>query len=725
MRFCATLALLLLLPPLLMGQEAGSPLFSRGELASLASRIEEIEAELPPLAPLPEQWQESLRQLKEVLLVSGAHRSEARYGEALSYLLRRAEIAALPVELIRESGERSRALLAAVEGASQEELIIENLTRSSEALGPEARESSALDALRRSEVELLGIPGLEAKVEVAASLTEAFAIVEEELEGISPRELPAWGQLLRILETAASGREGLGELREELAPVTEPTERIEETPTVGIPEQRIVALGIELSPSVLELLVRHDRTLAIAFAGVLDRYRWNLAPSGEEALLAGRLALIEESHHALRRETLSRQAQRIVTAQLAEPSGQAADRLREELLEEGEAVVERYRSRRGEEDSDARRWALLSLLSHPYAQVALHAGEDDELLAATTEAVDALYEEVDRRASELLTLVARRYELTQWNFRTERLPGSFDRLVTITGELPEGESEEAATVASQLRSAYERAFNLLTNPEQNEEVPRTNLPPWSMLHGQYVEVDLRRLDGLTADVRRWFDEAQQIEEARGAFPLVHRGYQRLHYAQQRWLRQAQERYPRRMWPEPSAELAIVAEQAEAFLSGEGSRLELEALCDRFIELPALAPYLRWARKLSEEQDRFARVSSGEVTTALLDALEGAGAEGGSRPELEALLHRIDQVVATGLLDPATPVDELYRRWREAAAISFLPPGAGVAEVEEALEALRRYTEAGFLPPGEAQELYRSLSRRAIELLAGNGEVADE
>ncbi|MFW6329063.1 MAG: hypothetical protein ACOC28_03115 [Alkalispirochaetaceae bacterium] len=709
-----------------------------GETSRLLDALEEREATLPPLSPLPESWREDLARLGDELLSAGVHRSASRYEELSPYLYRHARVAGLPVDRIRESGDRSLSVLSALAGERREELFIGALLHADDGAPTDLSEGAVGHALRRAEIELLTVEGLGAKLEVAGRLTEALELASEE-SGVSG-ELPEWELVREEIATAVAAgerltaleREGSGEALSDLALDLASGEN-RPIPPVGLPESDLLRATMSLSVRELELLLRHEARVAITLAAILDGYRWNLAPSGAQAPLHSRLAILELSHRELQKETVRRRVEEAVRSLEGDQRFQESRALTEELLSEGRNILERYQERLSGTDTDARRWALLSLLAHPYAQRVLHEEGEQALLDATGERVEALYAEVDRRAMELVGLVARRYDLEEWSLSSEGLPRSFDRIVSIRFTLPEEQREREQEIATQLRSAYERAFNLITNPDQNEEQERFGLPPWSMLHGQYVEAVAAAaaeaaplFQGLEEDLERWFREAADAEDQRAAFPFYYRGYRRLAYAQERWVESVESRLPRRMWPQTSAELDLYAAWTDGFATGEASLYETEQRFARLGEPTVMDAHRSWAARLTEERRRHEQVSRRAVTSALISSLETPPAQEAVTPaDLEALLHRISDAQSWELLDPSVAAEELYDRWRSLAVVTLLPPEADVEELQEAVAFSEELMVQGLLSRQEAERFYRELSRRGVEALRMSREGRDE
>lgn len=704
------------------------------DVGALVERIEEEEASLPPLSPLSEGWLESVEELGERLLQSGVHRSGSRYEESVAYLYARADWAGLPVERIKESRQESEALFAAVAGGPGERAVTATLLGAEEKAieAGEAPESGALDALRRREVELLTRRSLIEKAAAAESIATGTELVVEMEDALSIADAPLWRRVAELFRDASGAVEDLtggGDLDREAQPL-----RLDAEPRLGVPEAELLRVLGGASPALLEMALRWDGEIALGASLFFDRYRWSLAPLGAEARLGALLFVLQEQQRELYKRLFEGRLQERRESALISREQSASEELRQQLLTEAEGVLRRFeeRSRRGDEESE--RWALLSVLSHPYAQTLLFREGGSELRGALQRRVRELYEEVDDRARELLGLVARRHAVADWEYLVTPLPNSFDRIVTVRF-LPKEGAEVDAEVTEQLADAYYRAFNLVTNPEQNQDAPGQGVARWSMLHGQYLETRELRGDAVETsgfqgrfrdELEPWFLEAEREREPRGAFPFHYRGYQRLSYEQDSWLASTRERLPRRMAPLPNPDLLLAADLTKRFLDGEASLYVTERLLSYLLKVEILPPQFAWSEALEEARSWHTRTSSAETTAALLTLLsEGEGVPGeyaALTAVLESRLRRVLLLQELDLLDQSTSLERVYATWMENAASLLLRDGetgsgrGEEARIRRALTLPEEWQESGLLQAAVAEEFYRVLSREATRML---------
>jgi hypothetical protein len=726
------LLLTLLLPVYLPAQTSATDwIEALGDPAvgSVVSRIEEEEANLPPLSPLSQRWLEAVEELGARLLLSGVHRSEARYQEVTAYLYERARWAGVPAQRIARFRRQSETLLATVADGPDELVVTAELlgTQSGSVERGEASESGALDALRRAEMELLTASSLSEKARAAERIAAATELVVEMEESLSFADAPAWSSLAVLLRET---RRVVEELRR---PGGEPTLPLTEMePELGVPEEAILGALGGGSPALIEMALRWDPQIALGAATFFDRYRWSLAPLGGRAQLGAQLFVIEERQRELYLELFRRRAAERRESVALSRQETASEQLREQLLREGKSVLSRFEERSHRGDEEGERWALLSVLSHPLAQTLLFREGEVRLRETLRRKVDSLYDEVDTRARELIGLVARRHAVADWEYLVTPVPDSFDRIVTVE-YLPNEGLESRPELIEQLSDAYFRAFNLTTNPEQNLDARGRRVAKWSMLHGQYFETREVRRPGRDAgleegrfrqELEAWFLAADEEEEPRAAFPFAYRGYQRIHHEQRAWLSSAGERLPRRMAPIPPADLLLAAEVAGAFLAGDASLHATENLLGYLLEADILPAHFAWAEALSETRRRYERVSSSETTAALLTLLSEQGELTEGYPALRAVmegrLRRILLLQELGLLDPSIPLATLYDTWSETALDLLLRED----RIADALALPERWQEEGLLPPEAAERFYRALSVEGTRLL-GSGEVEDE
>ncbi|MFP4408080.1 MAG: hypothetical protein ACLFPW_06120, partial [Spirochaetaceae bacterium] len=316
--------------------------------------------------------------------------------------------------------------------------------------------------------------------------------------------------------------------------------------------------------------------------------------------------------------------------------------------------------------------------------------------------------------------VARRHGVAEWSYEVTPLPDSFDRIVTIQ-LLPEEEAEVDRALEEQLSEAYYRAFNLVTNPEQNEELVGHGLAAWSMLHGQYFEPVIRsdeRAPRFSERLRPWFLQEERSEEPRGSFPFVYRGYQRLSFAQSEWLRRSEKGRPGRWHPKVPVELHLVNEEVARFLNGERNLFELRETLDSLMDSSLRRSHVVWASALEELEGRYVTESRGKLTTELLEELRSEpGRTERLVPSLEARLRRIRFLRELELIDPEVGEEAVYDAWIESAVPALL----ATAPIDEALQLPRRWRETRLLGSSGARRFYRELSSEGVEALLREGE----
>lgn len=703
-------------------------------VVTLVDRIEEEEAALPPLSPLSEAWLASVAELGERVIEAGVHRSDSRYQGCAAYLYERADWAGLPAERIKRFREESERLIAAVAGGPGELAVTATLLGAAEGAieAGEAPESGALDALRRTEVELLTRGSLEERARAGERIAAGTALVVEMEDALSAADAPPWSNVAAIIRDASAA---VTELTDGAVSGRGPEPLIlySPEPRVGIPEREILRVLGNATPSVLELALRWDGEIALGSSLFFDRYRWTLAPLGDAARLGAQMFVLEEKQRELYNRLFEGRLERRRESVRLSREERASEELRQELLREAEGVLRRFEERARRGDSESERWALLSVLSHPYAQTLLFGEGEPEFRERLRRKVRELYEEVDGRARELVGLVARRHAVTDWDYLVTPIPNSFDRIVTVRF-LPNEGVEPGAEVTQQLADAYYRAFNLVTNPEQNQDGPGQGVARWSMLHGQYLET--LELGGDAADssdrqsfrevLAPWFLEAEREIEPRAAFPFFFRGYQRLRFEQESWLASTGERLPRRMAPLPTPELLLAADLADSFISGESSLYATERLLSYVLEAEMLPAQFAWAEALEGAKSWHSRTSRAETTTALLSLLserEGLpGQYAALTAVLESRLRRVLLIQDLDLLDESISLDEVYGRWMENAASLLLGDAeaesspAGEARMRRSLMLPEEWQQRGLLQRPAAERFYRVLSREATSLL---------
>ena len=730
MRIASRLTIFLFfLPTILLAQEISSDwIDSLGDprVAELAARIEEEESRLPPLSPLSQPWFDAVESMGEALLRSGVHRSSNRYEAVASYLYERGAWAGLPSERLRKERTGNERLLGTVTDGPEEQVLVAELlgTAQDRVEAGEAGETSALDALRRLEVVLLTSSSLSEKAELAGRARQAMTLLLEMRGGISEEQ--NWGLFEELFLEAAGAVEAFrvpGD--DESVTIGESSEL-----QVGVGETELLPTLRTLDPASVEMALRWDEQVALGAATFFDQYRWSLAPAGDGAELGALLFVLEEKQTELYRELFRRRLREHREELLLRDRHSSAEELREQLLGEATSVLSRYEERARGNDDEAERWALLSVLSHPYAQMVLFQEGEASLRGQLRRRVETLYAEVDTRARDLVSLVARRHGIGEWSYEVTPIPDSFDRIITVR-LLPAGEEEVATSLEEQLSEAYYRAFNLVTNPEQNQEVSGQGVAAWSMLHGQYFEPVVVRDGsgpGFRDHLRPWFLQEARAEEARGGFPFAYRGYQRISFAQRDWLRDAREAKPRRMYPRVPAAIHLAAEEVSRFLAGERTLFETEGALSFLLDTELLPPHFAWASALEDARSRYGNVSRAEATAGLLARLELAPEQEQARPReliqvaalLEAQLRRVQLLRELELLSSDLGEGGIYDAWIESA----VPRLVATDRLGDALELPARWREAGLLTSSGAERFYRALSAAGVEALQRE-EEADE
>ena len=733
--------LLSMLPGLLFSQKpARSWLPENSDLDRILRGIWAEETRLAPLSPLSEGWLETVEELGETMLELGVAADGELFDNASSYLFRRAAFSGHPDDLIRSTFVESRRFFAGFAGESTEALLVAILEGSSEVTvrrridEGEGAPVDAVAALRVLVIELITAPTLEEKTRLAGRGAEAVELLrtEEAAAEYELDELPRWELIYRYFSDAASaaasvaatddgaGRSvpAIGDGRREVGNAAElgiPAE-------VGIPEQAVLPLFDRLPEGSIELLIRYDGRIALTLATLLDRYRWELTPVPAVRRAGEELILIARRQRDIRRRLLSEGVDEQLSGLLRGKSFDESEQLLQEMRREGERALSRFADLPA--GGESRRWALLSILSQPLAQVALFEGEDEDLRDSVVRAVEELYGDVDRRARELMGVVMRRYPDTDWEYEIRAVADSFDRIVRISVSMDPEEAGGAAAnerVAAQLSDAYYRAFNLVTNPEQNVEARGRGMSTWSMLHGQYVEPRISSDDDesrLGEYLSPWFLAYGEAEAPRDRYAFGFRGYQRLFVAQQEWTRSDRSKLPIRMMPEVSARLALTADWARRLLSGSLTLFALEARIRSLVPGIELPPQTVWLERLTEERIRHTELRRRETTATLLlsfqELRESPDEYESRRAAAEATALRVQWFLERELLRVDLSEELLYERWIEATVDSLLE----VAKPAEVISVPEGWVSRGIISDEVGRTLYRAVSEAGIRRLRG-------